>query len=166
VEEYWDLYDKDKNRLNKVRQRGEWLELPADEYFLAVNVWIINDKQEILLSQRHPDKTWPLQWECCSGAVIAGEDSYTSALREVNEEIGIDLKTNGELIETVVLDDYIKDIYLFRENIDLSATTLESGSVIGIKWVTIEEFKAMEQNGEIIEPNLYDMIKLAEIIKW
>ena len=162
--EYWDLYDINKNKLNKIHLRGK--ELTPGEYFLAVNIWIINDKKEIILTQRHPDKIWPLKWECTGGAVIAGEESYQGAIREVKEEIGIKLKTKGKIIDTVVLKAYIKDIYLFRENIEIKEVKLEKNSVINIKWVTIKELNQMIENGDIAEPNLYDIKKLREIIEW
>ena len=162
--EYWDLYDKDRNILNKIHLRGD--KILDGEYFLAVNVWIINHNKEILLTQRHPEKTWPLKWECPGGAVLAGEDSYTGALREVEEKIGIKLLTEGKMIDTVILKDYIKDTYLFIENVDIGVTKLEENSVIDIKWTTIKEFKDMVERGEIAEPILRDMKKLKEIIEW
>ena len=36
--EYWDLYDKDRNKLNKVVERGQ--KLSDDEYHLVVNAWL------------------------------------------------------------------------------------------------------------------------------
>ena len=163
--EYIDLYDVNKNKINKIHFRGKKQNL--GEYALAVNIWIINDRKEILLTQRHPEeKNWPLKWECTGGLVIAGEDSYNGALREVEEEIGIKLKTKGEIIDTVVLKDYIKDIYLFRENIEIIETILEKNSVINIKWVTVYELNQMIKNEEITEPNLYDIKKIKEIMVW
>ena len=156
--EYWDLYNKDKRKLNKIHLRGE--EISNGEYHILVNIWIINDKNQILLTQRHPDKYWPLTWECPAGGIIAGEDSYTGALREVEEEIGIKLKTKGELIDTIVRKNTIKDVYLFKENINIEETKLEEGAVIDIKWVTKKEFDEMIKNGEITEPILYDVDKL------
>ncbi len=52
--EYWDLYDKDKNKLNKIVKRGDYLS--DDEYHLVVNAWIMNDKNELLISQRSAKK--------------------------------------------------------------------------------------------------------------
>lgn len=156
--EYMDLYDKNKNKLNKIHLRGE--KIKPGEYFLTVNVWIINRKNEILLTQRHPNKSWPLKWECSGGVVKAGENSYNGALREVEEEIGIKLKTEGELIDTVVLKEYIGDLYLFKEDIDIKETKLEKDEVINIKWVTIKEFNAMKESGEIAEPILWNTEKL------
>jgi mutator protein MutT len=162
--EYLDLYNKNKEKLNKIHRRGDTL--TPGEYFLAVNIFIINNQNKILLTKRHPDKSWPLKWECTGGAVISGEDSYTGAFREVEEEIGIKLKTKGELIYTIVLKEYINDIYLFKENIDIKETKLEKGQVIDIKWVTVEEFDEMKKNEEIAEPILYDLKKIKEIMKW
>jgi len=161
--EYWDLYNKDKQKLNKTHLRGE--KLNPNEYFLAVNVWIINDKNELLLTQRHPNKHWPLKWECTGGAVLAGEDSYLGALREVEEEIGIKLKTKGKLIDTILLKDYIKDIYVFNENVNIKETKLEKGAVVDIKWVTINELNEMYKNNEIPDPVKYDLDRLIKLLK-
>jgi mutator protein MutT len=162
--ELWDLYTKEKEKLNKTISRGE--NISPGEYHIVVNIWIINDKNEILIAQRHPDKHWPLKWECIGGGIIAGEDSYTGALREVEEEIGIKLKTQGKLIDTLIRKDDIKDIFLFTENVKIEETKLEEGAVIDIKWVTIKEFDEMIEKEEIAEPILYDMKKLKEIYKW
>ena len=156
--EYWDLYNKDKQKLNKTILRGE--KINDGEYFLVVNIWIINNKNELLITQRHPEKYWPLKWECTGGAILAGEDSYNGALREVEEEIGIKLKTKGKLIDTLVRKDSIKDIYVFEENINIEETKLEEGAVVNIKWVTMDELDIMVKNNEIAEPIIYDMEKL------
>ena len=161
--EYWDLYNKDKQKLNKTHLRGE--KLNPNEYFLAVNVWIINDKNELLLTQRHPNKHWPLKWECTGGAVLAGEDSYLGALREVEEEIGLKLKTKGKLIDTILLKDYIKDIYVFNENVNIKETKLEKGAVVDIKWVTLNELNEMYKNNEIPDPVIYDLDRLIKLLK-
>jgi isopentenyldiphosphate isomerase len=163
--EHWDLYNKDRQKLNKMHLRGE--KLQDGEFHIIVNVWIINDQNKILLSQRHPEKYWPLKWECTGGGIIAGEDSFTGALREVEEEIGINLKNkNGSLIDTIVGKDYIKDVYLFRENVDIKEVKLQETEVVDIKWVTKDEFDEMVKNEEIAEPILQDMEKLKTIYKW
>ena len=47
--EMWDLYDKDKNMLERKIVRGE--KLNKGEFHLVVNVWIENEKGELLVSQ-------------------------------------------------------------------------------------------------------------------
>ena len=57
-----------------------------------VHVWIRNSKGEYLIAQRSANRpTFPLVWECVDGSVIKGEDSLQGALREVKEEVGVDL---------------------------------------------------------------------------
>jgi mutator protein MutT len=153
--EYWDLYNKGRQKLNKIHLRGE--KINPGEYHIVVNIWIINNENKILLTQRHSEKEFPLKWECTGGSLITGEDSFAAALREVEEEIGIKLKKeNGKLIDTIIRKDDIKDIYLFNENIRIEETKLQKEEVINIKWVTVKEFNEMVKKGEIAETILYD----------
>ena len=88
--EIWDLYDANKNLIGKTHIRGE--ELPDDGYHLVVHCWIRNSEGKYLISQRSATKaTYPLMFECVGGSVIAGEDSKQGALREILEEVGLDL---------------------------------------------------------------------------
>ena len=88
--EIWDLYNENRELLGKDHVRGE--QLPIDGYHLVVHVWIRNSKGEYLISQRSANRpTYPLMWECVDGSVIKGEDSLQGALREVKEEVGVDL---------------------------------------------------------------------------
>jgi len=82
--EILDLYDKNGKRINKTIIRGE--PIKDDEYCMAVDIWIKNDKHQILITQRHQSKTYPEEWECTSGFILSGENSISGALREVEEE--------------------------------------------------------------------------------
>ena len=160
--EYWDLYNNKREKLNKIHSRME--KLNEGEYHIVVNIWIKNDQNEIILTQRHQEKDFPLKWECTGGSVIAGEDSITGALREVEEEIGLKLKKeNGELICSVKRENDFKDIYLFKETINIEEAKLQDKEVIDIKWVTKEELTKMVENKEIAEPIIYDINILEEM---
>jgi mutator protein MutT len=151
--EYWDLYDRDGNSLQKTQIRGS---TNKNEYHIVVNIWIKNDNNKIILTKRDPNKPWPNKWECSGGSVVAGEDSISGAKREVKEEIGIDIN-NIEFIERVIRDEYIDllDIYLCNENIKIEETILQEGEVIDIKWYTKDEIINMVKAGEIAEPQNY-----------
>ncbi len=62
----------------------------------SVHVWIVNDKNQILLQQRCAEKKfYPNVWDSSfAGHVGAGEDSITSAIREGEEELGIQVDIN------------------------------------------------------------------------
>jgi len=162
--EYWDLYNEEREKLNKKHLRSNTNILNPGEYHIVVNIWIINDQNKIIITQRHLQKEWPLKWECSGGSLIAGEDSITGALREVEEEIGIKLeKENGKLIYSKKREMDFKDTYLFKENIDINKTKLQENEVVNIKLVSKEELLEMVKNNEIAEPIIEDINKLVEM---
>ena len=84
--EEWELYDAQGSRTGQKIKRGE--PIPPGSYHRVVSVWLVNGKTEVLLSQRHPEKSYPLLWECTGGCVIAGETSLEGAVREVRGRAG------------------------------------------------------------------------------
>lgn len=148
--EYWDLYDKDRNKLNKVVERGQ--KLNDDEYHLVVNAWLKNSKNEFLILQRSANKSFAFKWECVGGSVLKGETTLDAAYREVYEELGINLKTKPKLIGTV--NRYYKncpdilDVYLFECDVDIKDVVIQEEEVNQAKWKTSAEIKEMYQNNE------------------
>ncbi|MDO4860986.1 MAG: NUDIX domain-containing protein [Bacillota bacterium] len=93
--EMWDLYKRFGNTLEFVKT-GQTIErgsrLPDGAFHQVVHVWIKNEIGEYLISQRSAEKSDPLRWEPTGGSVLAGETSEEAAIREVKEELGLDLK--------------------------------------------------------------------------
>jgi len=88
--ELLDILNENGNKTGRITERGKIIK--KNEYTLVVNVWIKNNKGEFLITKRSPNKKMlPNMWEATCGAVVAGEDSLNAALREVKEEINIDL---------------------------------------------------------------------------
>lgn len=150
MKEVWDLYDSKRNKTGCTVERGKTI--PEGFYHLVVSVWIINNRGEYLLSQRHPDKSYPLRWECTGGAVLSGEDSFDGALREVNEELGIILNPkDGRRISRICREQTqdLYDVWVFYIDADISDITLQETEVVDVKWVTCEELINMERKGEL-----------------
>ncbi|MGM0878832.1 MAG: NUDIX hydrolase [Bacillota bacterium] len=138
--ELWDLYDKNRIKTGRIHKRGT--PLAEGDYHIVVHVWIRNNKDEILLTKRHQDKTHPNLWECTGGSILVGEDSMEGALREVKEEIGISLlRSNGKLAKSERRDIYNNfcDVWLFDQSFEISETKLQQDEVSDIKWVTRSE---------------------------
>ena len=154
--ELWDLYDAFRIPQGKTHVRGT--PLPPDGYHLVVHVWIHNKEGKFLISQRSANRPHdPLKWECVGGSVVAGEDSLTGALREVREEVGITLdEDEGQIIYTNTrgivdgkrYNDHL-DVWLFEYDgeVDLSLATTDE--VAQVKWLSMQEIKALYQNGEM-----------------
>ena len=85
--ELWDVYDRDRNMTGRFHERGR--DMRHDDYHLVVQVWIENSKGEWLISKRCPEKPYGGKWETTGGSVVAGENSFEAALREVREELGV-----------------------------------------------------------------------------
>ena len=161
--EYWDLYTKDRIKIDAIHRRGD--PLREGEYHICVFAWIVNDRGEILVTRRHPDKTFPGKWDCPGGGLLAGEESIDGIVREVMEETGIRLdREKGELIWTAVMDEYIGDVWLFRKNVNIKDTKIQESEVTDIQWVTMNKLKEMERNNELPSPMTHNMDFLEQCI--
>jgi len=157
MNEIWDLYDKNKNKLNKTVKRGD--KLKFGEYHLVVNIWIKNDQNEFLITQRSINKSHPLMWECTGGSAIKGETSIDAAIREVKEELGITLsKDNATFIGNTTryypnCPD-ILDVWLFKTNISIKEIKIQKEEVNDVMWATKENIIKLYDEGKF-EANAY-----------
>lgn len=164
--EIWDVYDSQKRKTGKFHEKGTTFN--EGEYHIAVHAWIINEKNEVLLTQRKPNDTFPGKWEPTAGSILAGETSIQGAVRELKEEIGIIVNENdGRVIGGERRDQYhdFYDVCLFEKNINLDEIDIEKSEVAAIKWVNIKQFEEMLDNGEIIQTLRYFKNFYKQIIK-
>ena len=123
--------------------------IPHGEYHIVVQVMTINNKGEILLTQRVPEKTSGGKWECSGGCAVAGETSREAALRELFEETGIRADENEIDLEwTLTTDSMLRDFYILEKDVPLSALRLQSIEVCAAKWVSFERLCEMARCGQ------------------
>ena len=158
--ELWDILDENGNATGRVHERGK--PMTKSEYHLEVSVWIENDKGEYLISQRSSNKKFPYMWECTGGSAIAGDDSLTTALKEVKEELGIILQPqNGRMIQHNVPCGNINechglvDVWLFRQNVDISTVILTPDETCNVMWANRDEISRMIDEGTFIGNNIH-----------
>lgn len=147
MRELQDLYDIHRNPTGEHFYRGEFV--PEGRYRLGVQVWVRDNGGRFLLSQRHPCKKKPLFWEATGGAVDAGEDTRTAAVREVREELGLSLKKEQLVLICTRLCDGIEflDTYLVEWNGSIDELRFQENEVVDARWVTYEEMEAMDAQG-------------------
>lgn len=150
--EFLDILDENGNKTGRIAEREKVIK--QNKYHLVVNVWIKNNKGEFLITKRSSNKKMlPNMWETTCGAAVAGEDSLEAALREVKEEINIDLSSaNGiYLFRLKRLDkksqDFV-DVWLFKEEIDIKEVTYQPEEVCDAKWATREQIIELIKTGE------------------
>lgn len=147
--EVWDLYDAQRRPLGRTHLRGE--DFSEGEYHLAVHIWTRNSKGEYLLTRRDPNKGFGGMWECTGGSAKAGENSLEAALREVREETGFELDAErGEVYLTYSRDHFICDVWLFRQDFDLSKASLLPGETTDIMYASPERIKELLADGEFV----------------
>ncbi len=149
MEELWDLYDENRIFLNRQFIRGPII--PEGTYHIVADIWTVNDKGEILITKRHPDKPYGLYWECTGGSVIAGEDSMTGALRELSEEVGIFTKAEElKLIHSARLANRFVDTYITMQEITLEDLRLQPEEVVEAKFVSFIELVELWEEGILL----------------
>ena len=154
--EIWDLYNLNGEIIGE-HVRGT--EMPEDGYHLVVHVWIRNSAGKYLMTQRSANKkTFPLAWECVGGSVIQGEDSFTAALREVQEEVGIVLcPENGKKVLTEIRDyadgkrvNDINDVYVFVYDGEIPLSQALTDEVTKAEWMARDEIVSLWQSGKMV----------------
>ena len=154
--ELWDVYDINKNKTGKIAERGV-TKLQNGEYHIAVEAVIINSKGDILISKRAAYKKYGLMWELNGGSILKGETSIEGMIRELKEELGITVFSEEAIFLKEVIRDKvshcIKEIWLFRKDIEIEEITFPDGEAIEAKWVTINQFIDMFNKEEIV-PNV------------
>lgn len=149
--ELWDLYDKNRIPLGKTIERGK--RLNPGEYHIVVHICVFSSEGKLLIQQRQPFKEgWANMWDISAGgSAIAGETSSSAAERELFEEIGIkhcfeDERPFFTIDSRFGFDDY----YLFTKDVAAETLSLQAEEVQAVKWATVDEIKAMIDDGTFV----------------
>lgn len=164
-----DIYNDKHEFQNYTKERDK---LTKGEFRLSCYIWIINDKDEILIQQRLVNaKVCPNMWETASGAAKEGETPIVAITRELEEELGI--KANKEDIKYIGsyarVNDYI-EIFLLKINIDTKELILQPEEVQRAKWVTISEYEELIKSKQAVDTSFiifkqyYDIFYNAQIV--
>lgn len=148
--ELWDLYDGFRRKTGKFHERGNLI--PEGYLHIIIHAWIRNREGKYLMSQRHPQKSFPLTWECTGGSVLRGEDSLSGALREVREELGVSLdRQKGVLFKSERQDVHrvFYDVWLFSYE-QTEPLKLQPEEVVNAKWMSEDEIRQCARAGELM----------------
>lgn len=141
----------------------------------SVHVWIINNKNEILLQYRCKDKKlYPDTWDCSfAGHISAGESSLDAVKREGMEEIGIKvdldnlnyvLTTREEILYKDINSKEFVDIFILRQDFKLDEISFQEEEVSDAKYVSIDEFFNLIDNKKVLPHDIEYMV-LKELLK-
>lgn len=156
MRELWDVFDQNRNITGRFHERGQTMK--KGDYHLIVQVWILNNEGKFLITKRVPSKSiWANLWHTTGGCAVAGDDSLKTALKETREEIGIILDSqNGKPLKSYSKphgsDDgsAFYDVWLFKQEIDLSMITYQPDEICDAKWADKDEILKIIDNGAFL----------------
>ena len=101
---------------------------------------LINNDNQILLSQRTADKSFPGQWEFPGGKIESSETANEALVRELKEELGIDID-NSYLFKRI--EHYYDS---FTANIEFFLVDSWSGELSGeegqlVRWFSVRDLR-------------------------
>lgn len=174
--ELLDVLDSDGNptgeveEMQEVYRKGLW--------HRSSHIWIINDKKELLVQKRNPNKkTFPNLWAISvAGHVGAGETSLDTAIRELKEELNLDVDRNElDYLFTIKRETpyeensvlrVFDDVYLLKRNIDVDDTKLQVEELTDIKYVYYEYLENIfKENDKDYVPYSEEHEKLFNILR-
>ncbi len=161
--EYWDIYDKNKQRTGRQMKRNDWC-LQDDEYHLTSLGVVGRPDGTFLITKRAMTEQWgPGMWEVPGGGVRAGEESREGAVREIREETGLDVSGCGDgYLFTYHRenpgkgDNYFVDVYLFLLDFDESDVHLLKEETDGFMLADAAQIHELGAQGKFLH---YDSIK-------
>lgn len=149
--EYLDIVDEQNNLTGKTEERDIIHEKGL--WHREISVWIMNQKGEVLLQKRSPNKKQGANnWSICAGHVDIGEQPIIAAVREIKEELGLIVQKN-ELKELFVeksaskLPNSYNNIfsykYFLKTNTPIDNYKIDKNEVSEIKYISLEELEQL-----------------------
>lgn len=150
--EYLEIVDEENNLTGETEERdvvhakGLW--------HREIAVWIMNEKGEILLQKRSPNKKQGANnWSTsCAGHIDIGEEPIKAAIREIREELGISVKEDdlkhlftakNKRVLTNSYNNIFCYLYFLKVNTPIEDFTIDTEEVSEIKYIPFEEFEQL-----------------------
>ncbi|MFC6146596.1 NUDIX hydrolase [Corynebacterium nasicanis] len=149
MSELWDLLDDERQPLGRSADRAAGLR--AGELHVVVHVCLFNRHGQMLIQRRTDTKPdWPGLWDfSVGGSVHAGETSRAGALREVREELGLDVELTRPSF-TFNFEYGFDDFYLLLLDAPLPPPAVPNDEVAEVRWADLDDIIALLRAGEFI----------------
>jgi len=156
--EICDVVDELGNRTGRVVTRGT--ALAVGEYYPVVHVWIRDELNNYLIQQRAFHlASGPGVWAITVGYVLAGEDSISGAIREVEEELGIHLlPSHLKQIDQHAMENRVEHVWLADISRSSIGTPILGPEVADWKWVSKVELEQMVSWNDFFRYSYFDNI--------
>lgn len=168
MEELIDVLDEQGNKTGKIETRKIVHKKGLCHRIIVVA--IIDKNGYLLMQQRSANKeTNAGKWDVSTaGHISAGQTSKEAAIREVSEEVGLNIEENElnyistykecKQIKENYIANHIYDFYIVeKKEIDINKIKMQESEVQQVKLCDIEEVKKILQEGKVVQrPQVYE----------
>ena len=145
--EILDIYDSNGNLTGRTMNRDDLdLSLKEGDYVAISQIYIENDEGKFLIEEtakNRGDRFLP-----AGGHISSGEDAYTTIIREVEEELGLDISNDNVVSLGFVVDSRrVRFIYYLKKNVDINSLSIQPEEVKSINYLTADEIRDYVQRG-------------------
>ena len=151
--ELLDLYDDNGKRTGQTIERGT--KFDKGNIMLSI-IFIKNSEGKFLIQKTSKEKG--AIYSSTGGHVIHNEDGLITIVREVNEELGIDVDSNE--IKIIGLKKHperpcLINLYLLEKNIDINCLKLQSEEVELVEWLSQDEILNLISDNKFLSSHGY-----------
>ena len=145
--ELLDVYDDNGKKTGKVVERGiDDSAFEKGEHIAVAIIYIENSKGEFLIQKTSKEKGG--RYSSTGGHVDHNEEPIDSIVREVKEELGLDI-TKNEIIDLgyLVVDFPVRFVFYMKKDIDIENLTIKEDEVESVSFITIQELRKIINKG-------------------
>ena len=123
----------------------------------VVSACLIKNDNKYLLVQEAQPKAYGL-WNLPAGHVDKGEEIRDAAIREAKEETGYDIQLIKEI--TILHEETTNAVkHIFSAEIIGGEISINPDEILDVKWLTFEEIEAINDDGKIRRPWVWNIIQ-------
>lgn len=166
MDELIDILDSEGNFTGRTCLKSEAHK--HGHFHATVHVWLYTRDERVLLQKRSPNKkVFPNLWDISvAGHIAAGEQILDAALREVYEEIGLELRQT-DLVKigirkhqvshaNGIQDNEIHHVFIAELKTDLSDLTVQEEEVAGLELFDLSILSNTKNLENVLLPRFHD----------
>ena len=163
--ELLDVYNSNGKITGKVVERGSKDEsFGPDEHIAVSIIYIENSKGKFLIQKTSPEKG--SIYSSTGGHIDHGETPYETIVREVKEELGLDIsKENVISLGHICVDFPVRFIFYLKKDVNLDYLVLDKSEVESVQFLTIEELEKIIRDGKMHKGHSIVLEKVLEYKK-
>jgi len=128
---------------------------------IEVTCAIIEDNNKVLVTQRSEKMALPLKWEFPGGKIEKGETAEASLIREINEELHVNIKITKQLNSNTHQYSETKIIKLIPFICEVTGGEIKLTEHANFLWLSKNELVTLDW-AEADIPILYEYLKIIE----